>query len=100
MGRNKSQLIKIYDDDSAATNIVGTSSDNFISQNVEEFLPIETTNTDLPVEDPNSFFIDEEVNVLPPFEENNLDFLTAIQEESKDDVTDEYISYEIQLEMN
>ena len=82
MGRTESyDNIKISDDDSAGTNVVGTSSDNFINQNVEEFLPTET-NTDLPIEDPNSFFMDEEVSVLPP-----------IEEESKDDITDEYRSY-------
>ena len=93
MGRTESyNNIKISDDDSAGTNVIGTSSDNFVNQNVEEFLPTET-NTE-PIEDPNSFFMDEEVSVLSPIEESNLDVLPAIEEESKDDVTDEYRSYE------
>ena len=54
MGRTESyNNIKISDDDSAGTNVIGTSSDNFVNQNVEEFLPTET-NTE-PIEDPNSF---------------------------------------------
>ena len=95
MGRTESyDNIKISDDDSAGTYVVGISSDNFINQNVEEFLPTET-NTEASVEDPNSFFMDEEVSVLPPIEEeSNLEVLPAIEEESKDDVTDEYRSYE------
>ena len=88
MGRTESyNNIKISDDDSAGTNVIGTSSDNFINQNVEEFLPTET-NTEASVEDPNSFFMDEEVSVLSPIEESNLEVLPAIEEESKDDGTD------------
>ena len=37
--------------------------------------------------------MDEEVSVLPPIKESNIDVLPAIEEESKDDVTDEYRSY-------
>ena len=54
MGRTESyNNIKISDDDSAGTNVVGTSSDNFINQNVEEFLPTETNIES--IEDTNSF---------------------------------------------
>ena len=94
MGRTESYTnIRISDDDSAGTNTVGTSSDNFINQNVEEFLPTET-NTEPVVEDPNSFFMDEEVNMDLPIDESNLDVLPPIEEDSKDDITDEYRSYD------
>jgi len=73
MGRNVNfNNIKISDDDSAGTNTIGTSSDNFVNQNVEEFLP--PIDEQQNIENPNDFFIDDsDDDVLPPIEESKLD---------------------------
>lgn len=68
MGRNVSfNNIKISDDDNT-TNAVGTSSDDFIDANVDEFLPdIKEESPDLQIDDPNDYFIDD-----PPEESPDL----------------------------
>lgn len=73
MNRNESyNNIKISEDDSAGSNVTGTSSDNFISNDVEEFLPpLDQPVVDIPIVDESIVEENDDEEIID--EENKVD---------------------------
>ena len=73
MNRNESyNNIKISEDDGAGSNVTGTSSDNFISNDVEEFLPpLDQPVVDIPIVEES--IVEENIDEENIDEENKVD---------------------------